>query len=132
MNPEVCIVHEKNDQLEIAWNLQIDAAKVGFDWPEIEGVFDKVLEEVEEVKDAWKGESREALELELGDLLFAVINLCRVMEVHPTNVLKGANSKFSKRFERMCEGLTKSGKDISNASLDEIESMWEWAKGLEY
>jgi uncharacterized protein YabN with tetrapyrrole methylase and pyrophosphatase domain len=122
----------KNNSLDDAWKIQLGAAEVGFDWPHIDGVFDKVKEELEEVREVWHGQaSEDAIELELGDLLFAVVNLCRVMEFHPETALVRTNLKFTTRFERMCEGLAKSGKEISNASLDEMERMWEWAKGLE-
>jgi len=118
--------------LDEAWKIQLEAAEVGFDWPDVEDVFSKVLEELKEVRDAWtKQDSEDEVELELGDLLFSVVNLCRVMEHHPENALKRTNLKFTNRFNRMCEGLVKSGKDISNASLEEMDGMWEWAKGLE-
>ena len=122
----------QTNPLDEAWDMQMDAAKVGFDWPTVDGVIDKVLEEVGEVKEACESNAKdEEIRSELGDLLFAVINVCRVMNFHPNDALNAANRKFTRRFDCMCEGLVKSGKGISDASLEEMERMWEWAKTLE-
>ena len=125
-------MHTEKNALTDAFTIQKNVAEVGFDWPHVEGVFDKVLEEVEEVREVSdEKEDDDALELELGDLLFAVVNLCRALKIHPEAALDRANAKFEKRFRRMCDELEKSGKNISEASLEEMDDMWTRVKAFE-
>ncbi len=112
--------------LSQAQEYQDRAARVGFDWPEIEGVLEKIAEEVEEVKRATNAEE---LADELGDLLFALVNLARWKKVDAESALRGTNMKFKKRFAYIEQGAKKQGRDLSSLSLDEMESLWQEAKG---
>ncbi len=112
--------------LSQAQEYQDRAARVGFDWPEIEGVLDKIAEEVEEVKRATNAEE---LADEIGDLLFALVNLARWKKVDAESALRGTNIKFKKRFGHIEQSAKKQGRELSSLSLDEMESLWQEAKG---
>ncbi len=101
-----------------AEKIQRRAARTGFDWPDPDGALAKIIEEIEEVKTA---SSDAALEDEIGDLLFAVVNWARKLGVDPEIALRGANSKFEKRFTGM-EAIA--GDAFSSLSLDEMEDLW--------
>ena len=111
--------------LSQAQEYQDRAAHVGFDWPEIEGVLEKIAEEVEEVKRATNAEE---LADEIGDLLFALVNLARWKKVDAESALRGTNMKFKKRFGYVEQGAKNQGRDLSALSLDEMESLWQEAK----
>jgi tetrapyrrole methylase family protein/MazG family protein len=113
--------------LSQAQEYQDRAARVGFDWTEVEGVLDKVREEIEEVRQA---ESREELTSELGDLLFALVNLARWKNVDAESALRAANAKFKRRFGHVEQGAKQQGRNLSALSLEEMESLWEEAKGF--
>ncbi|MDA0240644.1 MAG: nucleoside triphosphate pyrophosphohydrolase [Proteobacteria bacterium] len=108
-----------------AEKLQKRAARVGFDWPEIGPVYDKVEEEIAELKDA---RTREEIEEEVGDLIFAVVNVARHMEVDPEVALRRGNDKFEKRFRQVEKHLTADGKQASDCSIDELEEIWSRVK----
>ena len=116
-------------QLIRAKKIQKRVACVGFDWPEVTGVIDKVEEELNELKDVIAtGKDSEALEEELGDLLFSVVNLSRHININAENALRKGNKKFIKRF-RMVEQLAqRENKKISDYSLEELEQFWQQAK----
>lgn len=111
--------------LSQAQEYQDRAARVGFDWPEIEGVLDKIAEEIEEVKRANGGDE---LAAEIGDLLFALVNLARWKKVDAESALRGTNMKFKKRFGHVEQGAKRQGRNLSELSLDEMESLWQEAK----
>jgi len=111
--------------LSQAQEYQDRAARVGFDWPEIEGVLDKIAEEIDEVKGAT---NEEELTSELGDLLFALVNLSRWKKVDAESALRETNMKFKKRFAYVEQGAKKQGRDLSTLSLDEMEAFWQEAK----
>jgi tetrapyrrole methylase family protein/MazG family protein len=111
--------------LNQAQEYQDRAARVGFDWPEIEGVLDKVKEEIEEIKNA---ETDFELASEFGDLFFAVVNLARWKHIDAESALRGTNLKFKKRFAHVEQGAKKHGRDLSTLTLDEMESLWQEAK----
>jgi ATP diphosphatase len=106
--------------------LQRRAARVGFDWPEPSQVFDKIAEEVSELKEeiATEGD-QERLEDEIGDLLFAAVNLARHLDVDPESALRHANAKFERRFRAVEESF---GGDLGGVTLDEMEAAWQAAK----
>ena len=111
-----------------AEKLQKRAARVGFDWPETFQVFDKIHEELAEVKEEIDAASaKEKLEEEFGDLLFAVVNLGRHLGLDPERALRGTNRKFERRFRFIEETL---GSDLEAASLAEMEALWVQAKAL--
>lgn len=114
--------------LSQAQEYQDRAARVGFDWPEIEGVLDKVSEEIQEVKEA--GNSAD-LEGELGDLLFALVNLARWKKVDAESALRGTNRKFRRRFGFVEHGAKQEGRSLSDLSLEQMDALWEQAKKAE-
>ncbi|MBI4602005.1 MAG: nucleoside triphosphate pyrophosphohydrolase [Planctomycetes bacterium] len=111
--------------LERAYELGRKAAKAGFDWPDPSGAFEKVSEELEEVRRALPGD-RSRLEGELGDLLLAAVNLCRKLDVRPSAALRGALGRFCDRFRRVEERLP----ELEQATLDEMEAVWQAAKSV--
>lgn len=112
-----------------AVKLQKKAAKVGFDWPDCQGNIDKIAEELEECREvlALPNESPE-VEEELGDLLYAVVNLCRKRQVNPELALSKANAKFEARFGAMECLLAAAKNPLGCASLEEMEAFWQQAK----
>jgi nucleoside triphosphate diphosphatase len=107
-----------------AIKLQNKAARVGFDWPDIEPVYDKLAEEIVELRSADELDRVE----ELGDLLFVVANLARHYGIDPEAALRKANAKFERRFRYIEEGIEKDGKTLSDASLAEMDDLWNKAK----
>lgn len=108
-----------------AESLQKKAAKVGFDWPTVEGVWAKVQEELDEVRRARTPKERAA---EIGDLLFAVVNLARWYEVRPEDALREANLRFKRRFQAMERAAREQGRPLESLSLEELDALWEAAK----
>jgi ATP diphosphatase len=106
--------------------LQKRAAKTGFDWPDLNGVFAKIDEELGELKEAIENNSN--IEEESGDLLFVISNLIRKIKVDPEVALRGCNSKFEKRFRYIEKRLDEQGRDIENCSLEDLDKLWEEAK----
>lgn len=113
--------------LEQAQEYQDRAARVGFDWPEIEGVLDKITEEIAEVRNAT---NERELTAELGDLLFALVNLARWKKVDSESALRGTNAKFKKRFAYVELGAQKQGRNLSDLSLEQMDGLWNEAKKL--
>ncbi len=108
-----------------AQEYQDRAARVGFDWPEIEGVLDKISEEIQEVREA--GNIKE-LEAEIGDVFFALVNLARWKEVDAELALRATNMKFKRRFAHVERGAREQERALSDLSLDEMEAYWQQAK----
>jgi uncharacterized protein YabN with tetrapyrrole methylase and pyrophosphatase domain len=134
-----------------AHKLSSRAAQAGFDWPNIDGLFDKLHEETEELQEQLKdfpspgprpqgrgvaGSGRTAvaedlqsrLEEEVGDLFFVLVNLARYLAVDPESALRKSNRKFKRRFQWMEDRLHESGSSLDQASMDELESLWQRAK----
>ena len=114
--------------LSQAQEYQDRAARVGFDWPEIDGVLDKVAEEIEEIKLA---ETDFELASEIGDLLFVLVNFARWKQVDAESALRKTNKKFKKRFGFVEQGAKKQNRNLSELTLDEMESLWQEAKKAE-
>jgi len=114
-----------------AQKLQARAARVGFDWPDTRGVISKIKEELAEVEEALASGNKAHTEEEIGDLLFAVTNLARFVEADAETALRGTNQKFIRRFESVEDGLAAQGKNIKDATLDEMEALWNEAKKKE-
>jgi MazG family protein len=137
-----------------AYKLSSRAAHVGFDWPNVEGLFEKLHEETEELREQLQefpapgpqpqargvaGSGRQAvpqdlrdrLEGEVGDLFFVLVNIARYLSLDPESALKKTNRKFKQRFQWMEERLRASGRDPQQASMDELESLWQQAKRQE-
>jgi DNA phosphorothioation-dependent restriction protein DptG len=104
-------------------------AAVGFDWAKAGDVVDKVEEEVAELRRAVDRESRERVEEEMGDLLFAIANLSRKLGVESESSLRKANGKFTQRFQRLEQLFESQGRSIHEASLEEMEEAWQGIKG---
>jgi len=117
--------------LSRAAKLQKRAATVGFDWPDALPVLDKVREELDEVLQAMADGDAQALEDEVGDLLFAAVNLARHLKQDPENVLRRANRKFERRFRFIEQALRDSGRPIEDCNLDELDALWGEAKRQE-
>ena len=112
-----------------AEKLQKRAARVGFDWPAVGPIFDKIGEEIAELRtEIDRGAARERVADELGDLLFAVTNLARRLDIDPEQALRGANRKFERRFRSIEQRLARLGKPLPEASLDEMEAEWQRVK----
>ena len=121
-------VPEALPALSRAQKIQSKASKVGFDWNDPLVVLDKLEEETAEIKDAMASGSKAEISEEIGDLLFAVVNLARHLKVDPEQALRSANSKFSKRFSYIERTLEARNKPIKDATLDEMEALWQEAK----
>jgi MazG family protein len=112
--------------LHRAFRLQDWAAGVGFDWPDASGPMAKVAEELDEVRAELHDQDR--LEEELGDLLFAVVNLCRKVNVHPALALDRANIKFSRRFSEVERLARERGLKVGEATLEQLDAIWDEVK----
>jgi tetrapyrrole methylase family protein/MazG family protein len=108
-----------------ALEYQARAARVGFDWPEVDGVLDKVREEIEEIKQA---QNLDEVTAELGDLFFVLVNFARWRKVDAESALRGTNIKFKKRFGYVEQGAKKQGRNLSDMTLEEMDALWNEAK----
>ena len=113
-----------------AERVQHKAAAVGFDFPDAEGAWAKVAEETQEVRDALDADDAAALESEIGDLLFAVVNVARMRGVVPETALRGTVARFSRRFRHVEAGLAAQGRTTQEATLAEMDALWDEAKRL--
>ena len=112
-----------------AYRIQEKAKGVGFDWEKPEQVWDKVLEEMQELKtEVDKGESKEEMENELGDLMFSIVNYARFIGVNPEDALEKTNRKFIHRFQHLESKAKDMGKSLKDMSLAEMDVFWEEAK----
>jgi nucleoside triphosphate diphosphatase len=111
-----------------AYRLTQKAAGVGFDWPAAAAVLDKAEEEIGELRRAIAAGATPGVREEVGDLLFTVANLARKLEIDPEAALAAANRKFRRRFERVEQGLAASGRRLGEATLGEMDALWEEAK----
>ena len=111
-----------------AQRIQEKASTVGFDWSSVDQVWEKLEEELLEVRTAQKENNYNKIEEELGDLLFSVINLCRFFNVSGENALRKANKKFEKRFYLLESHVSKSGRGIEDFSIKELNEIWELIK----
>lgn len=128
--------------LDRALKIQQRAASVGFDWPDVAQVFEKIDEEIDETRQALAlatspdlsaetaARARGELEAEIGDAMFALVNLARHMKIDPGQALSATNQKFVSRFSHVEQSVHASGKQMTEASLDEMEAHWQDAKKL--
>ena len=112
-----------------SYKVQQKAAQVGFDWDNAEDVFDKINEEIQELKDVYNSKNVERITDELGDVLFSVVNLSRFLKVQPELALTGTINKFIKRFEYIEQESLKTGRKLEDMSLVEMDELWNMAKG---
>ena len=114
-----------------AYRIQDKARNVGFDWKNKEDVWDKVQEELDELKIELAKEDKENSTKELGDFLFSVINAARLYKLNPDNALEHTNQKFIRRFNYVEDHTIKQGKNLKDISLEEMDQLWNEAKSLE-
>ncbi len=117
--------------LSRAEKLQKRAARAGFDWPQIDPVFNKVHEEIDEFRAELQAGDAQAVMNELGDLLFACVNLARHAGVNPEQALAAANRKFERRFRYLEQRLQQSGHSVEQCDPDTLDQLWEEAKHRE-
>ena len=111
-----------------SFRIQEKVRGIGFDWDDKSQIWDKVLEEIEELKVEVKKGDNDRIESEFGDVLFALTNYARFIEVNPEDALERCNKRFIKRFQIMESKLKKEGKNLSDMNLEEMEKYWQWAK----
>ena len=118
--------------LSRAIKLQNRAARVGFDWPHIRHVYEKLQEEIGElVEAAESGDDQAHIQEEIGDILFVCANLARHLDVDPEAALRGANAKFIRRFDAIEEALARQGLTAEDVTLEEMDALWNEAKKRE-
>ena len=111
-----------------AYQLTRRAARVGFDWKNVDGIYDKMREEITELRVALEASDRRGAEEEVGDILFSAVNLARFLGFDPEVALKHCNLKFKSRIQEMEKEASRSGKSLAQLSQDELELLWEIAK----
>lgn len=114
--------------LNRAGKLQKRAARVGFDWPEITPVLDKLQEEIIELEQARLQSDVVAIESELGDILFCCVNLARHLKINPETALRSTNQKFERRFKYIEQQCQEQGKRLEDTPLEELDRLWDQAK----
>ncbi len=114
-----------------AYRIQDKARNVGFDWQKKEDVWDKVYEEIAELKAELAKEDKENSTKELGDFLFSVINAARLYKLNPDNALEHTNQKFIRRFNYVENHSLKQGKNLKDMTLEEMDKLWDEAKAME-
>nr|CAD6415900.1 nucleoside triphosphate pyrophosphohydrolase [Rhizobium sp. Q54] len=121
-------VQRSQPALTEALKLQQRAAKVGFDWSEAEPILDKIEEEIGELREALRGGRKDKVADELGDLIFALVNIGRHVDADPEDALRGTNTKFRRRFSYIEAELRKAGESLEAATLERMEALWQAAK----
>src|SRR5574341_1618455 len=111
-----------------AQRLQDKASRAGFDWPDISGVIEKFREELDELKAAMHDAAEDQMELELGDLLFSMVNLARFLNLSAEDALRKSIARFNGRFRFMERTIEQEGRKLKEASAEEMNSLWEEAK----
>jgi uncharacterized protein YabN with tetrapyrrole methylase and pyrophosphatase domain len=114
--------------LSLAYRLTRKVSKLGFDWPDLKGVLDKLDEEMIELREALSLQNRSKIREELGDLLFVLVNLSRFLQIDPERALKKTVEKFMLRFHYIETSLQKRGKSFHQSNLVEMDQLWDEAK----
>ena len=114
--------------LSLAYQLTLKASKVGFDWPDIQGVLEKLDEELMELREALRHRDPKRAQEELGDLLFVLANVARFLQINPEQALRKTIRKFISRFRYVEVSLKKKGKSLRQSNLIEMDQLWEEAK----
>jgi tetrapyrrole methylase family protein/MazG family protein len=114
-----------------AFKVQEKAARVGFDWDDVKGAFDKVYEELEELKEVYNTGNSDKIREEMGDLIFACVNVARFLEVEPELAVNDAVKKFIRRFDFVETEAAKSDKSLQEMNLQEMDALWEQSKNQE-
>ena len=116
------------ESLHAAKAIQTKASALGFDWPDISGVMEKIHEEIAEIQEALNEEDHEHAKKELGDLLFAVVNASRFLDADPVQELAAASERFTQRFDLLQFKLRAADKGITDCTIDELDLLWESVK----
>lgn len=124
-------VQRSQPALTEALKLQEQAARVGFDWSDPAPILDKIEEEIAELREALAEGKPEKVSDELGDLIFALVNIGRHVKADPEDALRGTNTKFRRRFNHIETSLTGNGETLQEASLERMEELWQAAKHIE-
>ena len=124
-------IQRSQPALTEALKLQEQAARVGFDWSDPAPILDKIEEEIAELREALAEGKPEKVSDELGDLIFALVNIGRHVKADPENALRGTNTKFRRRFNHIETSLSDSGETLQEASLERMEDLWQAAKRIE-
>ncbi|WP_332303538.1 nucleoside triphosphate pyrophosphohydrolase [Rhizobium sp. GR12] len=124
-------VQRSQPALTEALKLQEQAARVGFDWSDPAPILDKIEEEIAELREALAEGKPEKVSDELGDLIFALVNIGRHVKADPEDALRGTNTKFRRRFNHIETSLTENGETLEEASLERMEDLWQAAKRIE-
>ncbi|WP_427929062.1 nucleoside triphosphate pyrophosphohydrolase [Agrobacterium cavarae] len=124
-------IQRSQPALTEALKLQEQAARMGFDWSAAEPILDKIEEEIGELRQALAEGRSESISDELGDLIFAMVNIGRHVKVDAENALRGTNTKFRRRFRHIETSLAASGETLEAASLERMEELWQAAKAIE-
>ncbi len=124
-------IQRSQPALTEALKLQEQAARVGFDWSAAQPILDKIEEEIRELRQALAEGRSESISDELGDLIFAMVNIGRHVKVDAENALRGTNTKFRRRFRHIETSLADSGETLEAASLERMEELWQAAKAIE-
>ncbi|MQB09193.1 nucleoside triphosphate pyrophosphohydrolase [Agrobacterium sp. ICMP 6402] len=124
-------VQRSQPALTEALKLQEQAARVGFDWSDPAPILDKIEEEIAELREALAEGRPEKVSDELGDLIFALVNIGRHVKADPENALRGTNTKFRRRFNHIETSLSDNGETLQAASLERMEDLWQAAKRIE-
>ena len=111
-----------------AYRVQEKVAKVGFDWKDQKPVYDKILEEISELKEAIDSDIAEDIEMEFGDVLFAIVNFARFIHINPEDALRKTIDKFSRRFRKIEDFAKENNNELINMTLEEMDKIWEEAK----
>ena len=111
-----------------AHRIQQKASHAGFDWPVVDDVWKKLLEEIEELQQVASGADRHRIEEEFGDVLFSLVNLSRFLKVNPEDALRATIEKFNRRFQKVEERIKARGKRLEQCSLEEMDAIWEEVK----
>jgi len=111
-----------------AYRIQRKASTVGFDWNSIDPIWEKINEEIEELREVITSQDKARIQEELGDLIFAIVNLSRFIQINPENALRLAINKFINRFNQVENTLKAQGKEINDATLEEMDEIWNQVK----
>jgi tetrapyrrole methylase family protein/MazG family protein len=111
-----------------SYKIQKKAAVAGFDWDDVLGAFDKIREETQELLEVYQGDDRARIKDEVGDLLFAVVNVARFLKIDPEEALNASSNKFIHRFDHIEESAIRSGRSLDTMTLAEMDILWEQAK----
>jgi MazG family protein len=117
--------------LHEAYQMTAKAGRVGFDWPDLDSILQKLQEEAAELIAASRTDNRRQVADEVGDLLFVAVNVARFLGIDPETALRRSNKKFNRRFRYMETRIKQQGRELRDASLAEMDALWDEAKGQE-